>query len=52
MTRKLQPVTPGDILLKEFMEPLKISQNKLARDLDVPVGRVSDIIRKRRAITP
>ncbi len=48
----LAPVTPGEILLEEFMNPLKISQNKLARDLDVPVGRISDIIRKQRAVTP
>lgn len=33
------------------MEPLEISQNKLARDLDVPVGRVNDIIKGKRTIT-
>jgi antitoxin HigA-1 len=52
MSKKLQPITPGEILLKEFMEPLGISQNKLARDIDVPVGRINDIIRRKRAITP
>ena len=52
MPKKLSPITPGEILLKEFMEPLGVSQNKLARDIDVPVGRISDIIRKKRAITP
>ena len=52
MSRKLKPITPGEILLEEFMNPLGISQNKLARDLDVPVGRISDIVQGKRAITP
>jgi addiction module HigA family antidote len=52
MTRKLKPITPGEILLMEFLEPLAISQSKLARDLNVPVGRVNDIVRGKRTITP
>jgi len=51
MARKLKPITPGEILLEEFMIPLGVSQNKLARDLDVPVGRVNDIVKGRRSIT-
>lgn len=51
MTKKLSPVSPGEILVAEFLEPAHISQNKLARDIDVPVGRVNDIIHGRRAIT-
>jgi antitoxin HigA-1 len=51
MPKKLKPITPGEILAKEFMEPLGISQNKLARDIDVPVGRISDIVRGKRAVT-
>lgn len=51
MAKLLKPVTPGDILLEEFMVPLKISQNKLARDIDVPVARINDIIHGRRGIT-
>ena len=51
MARKLKPITPGEILLEEFMIPSGISQNKLARDLDVPVGRVNDIIKGKRSIT-
>ena len=35
MGRKLDPIAPGEILLEEFMRPLGISQNKLARDIDV-----------------
>jgi addiction module HigA family antidote len=51
MKNQLEAVTPGEILLKEFMEPFGISQNKLARDIDVPVTRISDIVHAKRAIT-
>ena len=37
MRKKLDPILPGEILWKEFMEPNGLSQNKLARDIDVPV---------------
>ena len=52
MTKMLDPITPGEILLEEFMKPHGISQNKLARDIDVPVVRVHAIIHGRRAVTP
>lgn len=51
MAKKLDPITPGEILREEFMAPLGISQNKLARDIDVPVGRINDLIHGRRGIT-
>ena len=51
MKKKLDPITPGEILSAEFMKPLGLSQNRLARDIDVPVGRISEIVRGRRAIT-
>jgi antitoxin HigA-1 len=51
MRKKLDLILPGEILWKEFMEPLGLSQNKLARDIDVPVTRISDIIHGRRGIT-
>ena len=51
MPKKLDPILPGEILWKEFMEPLAISQNKLARDIDVPVTRIGDIVHGRRGIT-
>jgi len=51
MTKLLAPIPPGEILLKEFMEPLEISQNRLARDIDVPVSRVSAIIKGQRSIS-
>jgi antitoxin HigA-1 len=49
--QKLELIPPGEILLEEFMKPLGISQNKLARDIDVPAGRISEIINGKRAIT-
>ncbi len=52
MTRKrLEPIPPGEILLEEFMKPLHLSINRLARDIDVPPNRISAIIRGKRAIT-
>ncbi len=48
---KLPPVHPGEVLLEEYLKPLKISQNRLARDLGVPAQRINDIIRKNRAVT-
>lgn len=51
MARKLKPISPGEVLVEEFLKPLGISQSALARDLNVPVGRVSDIVQAKRAIT-
>jgi addiction module HigA family antidote len=38
-------------LFEEFMKPLGMSRNRLARDIDIPVSRVSDIVRGKRSIT-
>jgi len=51
MAQYLDPIPPGEILLHEFMEPLGISQNRLAREIDVPVSRVAGIVKGGRAIT-
>jgi addiction module HigA family antidote len=52
MARKLlDPVPPGEILLEEFMKPLGVSINSLARDLDVPANRISAIVNGKRSIT-
>ncbi len=51
MTKTLDPIPPGEILLEEFMKPLGVSQNRLARDIDVPPARINDIVHARRAIT-
>jgi addiction module HigA family antidote len=42
---------PGEILLEEFMKPLGLSGNELARQLNVPANRINDIVRNRREIT-
>jgi addiction module HigA family antidote len=47
----LEPIHPGEILLEEFMKPMGISINRLARDIAVPPGRVSAIVNSKRAIT-
>ena len=47
----LEPIHPGEILLEEFMKPMEISINKLARDIAVPPGRISAIVNGKRAIT-
>jgi addiction module HigA family antidote len=51
MDKALEPIPPGEILLEEFMVPLGISQNRLAGDIDVPVSRIAEIVRGKRAIT-
>lgn len=48
--KKIDPVHPGEILFKEFMEPMSLSQNKLAHDLRIPVRRVNEIVLGKRAI--
>lgn len=51
-TRKmLDPIAPGEVLLEEFMRPLGISINGLARDLAVPANRISGIVNGTRTIT-
>ena len=51
MSKQLELIYPGEILLEEFMKPLGVSQNKLSRDINVPVGRINDIVHGRRGIT-
>lgn len=49
--KKLTPVHPGEILQKEFLEPLELSQNKLAMALHVPARRINEIVLGKRAVT-
>jgi len=51
MAKKLDPIPPGEILLEEFLKPLGISQNRLARDIDIPVSRIAEIVKGKRIIT-
>lgn len=46
------PTSPGEILQKEFLDPLKMTQTQLAAKMGVPLQRVNLLINERRAITP
>ncbi|HLY22410.1 MAG TPA: HigA family addiction module antitoxin [bacterium] len=48
---KLPPIHPGEILNEEFLKPLKISQYRLAKDINVPPRRINEIVHGTRAIT-
>ena len=48
---KLKNVHPGEVLLEEFLIPMELSQNALARAIDVPPRRVNEIVLGKRAIT-
>jgi addiction module HigA family antidote len=51
MSPYLEPIHPGEILLEEFLQPMGISINRLARDIQVPPGRISTIVNGKRAIS-
>jgi addiction module HigA family antidote len=51
MSSYLDPIHPGEILLEDFLKPMEISINKLARDIEVPPGRISTIVNGKRSIT-
>ena len=51
MTRMENLIMPGEILLEEFLRPMKISQNKLAMDIRIPTPRINAIVNGKRAIT-
>jgi len=48
---KLKPVTPGELLLEEFLKPMGISQYRLAKEISVPAQRISEIVAGKRGIT-
>lgn len=47
----MAPIHPGEVLLKEFLEPLGLSQYRLAKDLSVPPRRINEIVQGKRAIS-
>jgi len=49
--QKLEPVTPGELLLEEFLKPMGLSQYRLAKEIGVPPQRISEIVAGQRAIT-
>jgi len=50
-SKKLEPIHPGEVLLEEFLEPLSLSQNKLAVNIGVHARRINEIVLKKRSIT-
>ena len=48
---KLKNIHPGEILLEEFLIPMEISQNRLARDIEVPPRRINEIVHGKRSVT-
>ena len=51
MKKKLPPIHPGEMLLTEFMQPLKLSQYRLAKDIGVSPRRINEIIHGQRSIS-
>jgi addiction module HigA family antidote len=49
--RKLRPVTPGELLLEEFLKPMGISRYRLAKEIGVPAQRIGDIVAGKRTVT-
>jgi addiction module HigA family antidote len=47
-----EPTHPGEMLLHEFLKPMGISQQELARDIKVPYQRVNELVNRRRGVTP
>lgn len=51
MNKQLPPIHPGEILMEEFLEPMGISQYRLAKDISVPPRRINEIVHGKRSIT-
>ena len=51
MAKLLEPIHPGEILREEYQIPLEISINRLARDIGIPPGRISEIVNGKRGIS-
>jgi antitoxin HigA-1 len=51
VSNRMRPIHPGEILREEYMLPLGLSANALAKDLRVTPARINDIVRGRRAVT-
>ncbi len=48
---KLSPVSPGELLLEEFLKPMGISQYRLAKEIHVPAQRIGEIVSGKRTVT-
>ena len=49
--RRIDPISPGEMLEEEFLKPLGITKYRLANDVGVPAGRISEIVAGHRAVT-
>jgi addiction module HigA family antidote len=49
--KQLKPVHPGEVILEEFLKPMKLSQNRLALDIGVPPRRINEIVSGKRRVT-
>ncbi len=49
--KKLPPIHPGEIIMEEFLEPMEISQYRLAKNISVPPRRINEIVHGKRSIT-
>ena len=49
--QKLNPVTPGELLREEFLEPMGLSQYRLAKEIGIPAQRIGEIVAGKRAVT-
>lgn len=49
--KKIPAIHPGEILLEEFLEPMELSQYRLAKDINVPARRINEIVHGKRSIT-
>jgi addiction module HigA family antidote len=48
---KLENIHPGEVLLEEFLAPMGLSQNRIAREIGVPPRRINEIVHGKRAVT-
>jgi antitoxin HigA-1 len=51
MATKLSPVHPGEVLFEEFLDPMGLSQYRLAKDISVPPRRINEIVHGKRSVT-
>lgn len=51
MTGKIEAIHPGEILMEEFLEPMKLSQYRVAKYIGVPPIRINEIVHGKRAVT-
>ncbi len=51
MMTKVKPVTPGELLLEEFLVPMGLTKYRLAKEIGVPAQRIGEIVAGRRAVT-